>query len=97
MKRLVSFVSYLEGISALLLFAVAMPVKYIGGEPALVSVVGAIHGALFVAFVSLLLYGVGRHWNMTALLHGFVAAIVPAGPFLFDGMLVSGEYDLSEP
>ncbi len=97
MKRLVSFVSYLEGISALLLFAVAMPVKYIGGEPALVSVVGAIHGALFVVFVSLLFYGVGRHWNMTALLHGFVAAIVPAGPFLFDGMLVSGEYDLSEP
>ena len=97
MKRLVSLVSYLEGISALLLFAVAMPVKYIGGEPALVSVVGAIHGALFVAFVSLLFYGVGRHWNMTALLHGFVAAIVPAGPFLFDGMLVSGEYDLSEP
>ena len=97
MKRLVSFVSYLEGISALLLFAVAMPVKYIGGEPALVSVFGAIHGALFVVFVSLLFYGVGRHWNMTALLHGFVAAIVPAGPFLFDGMLVSGEYDLSEP
>jgi hypothetical protein len=31
---------------------------------------------------------------MTALLHGFIAAVVPAGPFLFDGMLISGEYDL---
>jgi len=33
---------------------------------------------------------------MTALFHGFIAAVVPAGPFLFDGMLISGEYDLEE-
>ena len=42
MKQLVSFVSYIEGFSALFLFAVAMPVKYIGGDPELVSLVGAI-------------------------------------------------------
>ena len=94
MKQLVSLVSYLEGFSALFLFAVAMPVKYIGGEPELVSIVGAVHGGLFVAFIALLFVGVGRHWNMTALIHGFIAAVVPAGPFLFDGMLISGEYDL---
>ena len=94
MKQLVSIVSYLEGFSALLLFSVAMPVKYIGGDPELVSLVGAIHGALFVAFIAILLVGVGKHWNRTALFHGFVAAVVPAGPFLFDGMLISGEYDI---
>ncbi len=94
MKQLVSIVSYLEGFSALLLFAVAMPVKYIGGDPELVSLVGAIHGGLFVLFVALLLAGVGRHWNRLAFYHGFVAAVVPAGPFLFDGMLISGEYDV---
>ena len=96
MKQLVSFISYLEAFSALLLFSVAMPVKYIGGEPELVSIVGAVHGGLFVAFIALLFVGVGRHWNMTALIHGFIAAVVPAGPFLFDGMLISGEYDLEE-
>ena len=94
MKQFVSFVSYLEGFSALFLFAVAMPVKYIGGNPELVSLVGAIHGGLFVAFIALLFVGVGRQWNMAALIHGFIAAVVPAGPFLFDGMLISGEYDL---
>jgi len=94
MKQLVSLVSYLEGFSALFLFAVAIPVKYIGGEPELVSIVGAVHGGLFVAFITLLFAGVGRHWNMTALIHGFSAAVVPAGPFLFDGMRISGEYDL---
>ena len=96
MKQLVSFVSYLEGFSALFLFAVAMPVKYIGGNPELVSIVGALHGGLFVAFIALLFVGVGRQWNMTALIHGFIAAVVPAGPFLFDGMLISGEYDLEK-
>ena len=94
MKQLVSFVSYIEGFSALFLFAVAMPVKYIGGDPELVSLVGAIHGGLFVLFIGLLLAGVGRHWNRIAFYHGFVAAVVPAGPFLFDGMLISGEYDI---
>ena len=63
MKQLVSIVSYLEGFSALFLFAVAMPVKYIGGDPELVSLVGAIHGGLFVLFIALLLAGVGKHWN----------------------------------
>ena len=94
MKQLVSIVSYLEGFSALFLFAVAMPVKYIGGDPELVSLVGAIHGGLFVLFVALLLAGVGKHWNRLSFYHGFVAAVVPAGPFLFDGMLISGEYDV---
>ena len=94
MKQLVSIVSYLEGFSALFLFAVAMPVKYIGGDPELVSLVGAIHGGLFLLFIALLLAGVGKHWNRLAFYHGFVAAVVPAGPFLFDGMLISGEYDV---
>ena len=94
MKHLVSIISYLEAFSALLLFSVAMPIKYIGGNPELVSVVGSIHGFLFVLFVGMLLFGVGKHWNRTAVYHGFIAAVVPAGPFLFDGMLISGEYDL---
>ena len=95
MKQLVSIISYLEGISALCLFAVAMPMNYIGGDPELVSIVGAIHGGLFVAFIAILLIGMNKHWNRTALFHGFVAAVVPAGPFLFDGMLISGEYDIN--
>ena len=65
MKQLVSLVSYFEGFSALFLFAVAMPVKYIGGEPELVSIVGAVHGGLFVAFIALLFAGLGRHWTPT--------------------------------
>ena len=73
---------------------VAMPMKYIGGDASMVSLVGSLHGGLFVAYIGLLFLGAGKHWNFTALIHGFIAAVVPAGPFLFEGMLVSGEYDL---
>lgn len=94
MKSLIALIGYLEGFSFLILMGFAMPLKYIAGDPEMVSLMGAIHGGLFVAYISLLLAGVGRHWNITALIHGFIAAVVPAGPFLFEGMLVSGEYDL---
>jgi hypothetical protein len=49
---------------------------------------------LFLAYIGLLGLGIGKHWNLTAFLHGCIAAVVPAGPFLFEGMLVSGEYDI---
>jgi len=93
-KRWVAFVGYLEGMSFLVLMFYAMPLKYVAGEPEMVALFGSLHGGLFVAFIGLLLLGVGKHWNRTALIHGFVAAVVPAGPFLFEGMLAGGEYDL---
>lgn len=97
MKSLVSLIGYLEGFSFLILMGYAMPLKYIAGEPEMVSLFGAVHGGLFTVYVGLLFIGVGRHWTITALIHGFIAAVVPAGPFLFEGMLISGEYDLDAP
>ncbi|NCG01064.1 MAG: DUF3817 domain-containing protein [Euryarchaeota archaeon] len=97
MKQAVSLVGYLEGFSFLILMGFAMPMKYIAGDPSWVSMMGSLHGFLFLAYVGLLFIGfVRKHWNFTALIHGFIAAVVPAGPFLFEGMLISGEYDLEE-
>ncbi|MFN9297548.1 MAG: DUF3817 domain-containing protein, partial [Acidobacteriota bacterium] len=36
-----------EGISFLVLLLVAMPMKYLIGEPMAVRVIGSLHGALF--------------------------------------------------
>ena len=44
-------ICFIEGLSCILLFFVAMPVKYLLDEPRLVSVVGMIHGLLWVALV----------------------------------------------
>jgi integral membrane protein len=96
MKSLIAFVGYLEGFSFLILMGYAMPLKYIAGDPEMVSLMGSLHGGLFVAYIALLFLGVGKHWTFTALIHGFIAAVVPAGPFLFEGMLSGGEYDLEK-
>ena len=96
MKSLIAFVGYLEGFSFLILMGYAMPLKYIAGDPEMVSLMGSLHGGLLVAYIALLFLGVGKHWTFTALIHGFIAAVVPAGPFLFEGMLSGGEYDLEE-
>jgi integral membrane protein len=73
MKSLIAFVGYLEGFSFLILMGYAMPLKYIAGDPEMVSLMGSLHGGLFVAYIALLFLGVGKHWTFTALIHGFIA------------------------
>ena len=82
----------IEGTSALVLFFVAMPLKYLSGVPELgkevVFWVGSVHGGLFVlyALVTFVAWGRGalrfKHVAMAA-----AASIVPFGPFVIDGVL----------
>ena len=55
MLRIFQQVALWEAISTVLLFFVAMPLKYIGGIPEAVRVAGSIHGFLVVLFVVLLI------------------------------------------
>ncbi|HTO03360.1 MAG TPA: DUF3817 domain-containing protein, partial [Opitutus sp.] len=41
------FIGWWEGVSFLVLLGIAMPLKYLAGEPAAVRVVGMAHGILF--------------------------------------------------
>ena len=80
--------SIVEGISTLLLFFVAMPLKYLAGMPLAVTIVGSIHGALFVALVLMFLVGMGRVPIPTGLTAaGIAGAVVPFGPFVVDRWL----------
>ncbi len=59
----------IEGVSLLLLLGVAMPLKYLAGQPLAVTVVGSVHGALWVIYMVML----GRMWmNRTGNLGGRV-------------------------
>ena len=85
-----------EGVSALILFFVAMPLKYApeaGSETALLGKqvvfwVGAIHGGLFIAYalITFIAWGQGalrfKHVAMAA-----AASIIPFGPFVIDRKL----------
>ena len=93
MKRWVTLVGYLEGFSFLILMFYAMPMKYFAGEPEMVTLFGSLHGGLFVAYIGLLLLGVGKHWTSKALIHGFVAASLPGGPFVFERIMSTGRYN----
>jgi len=65
-----------------------MPLKYLAGMPLAVRIVGSIHGALFVAFVLVLIWAsIARRWPFHRSLLAFVSSIVPFGTFLFDRSL----------
>lgn len=96
MKSLVKTIGYLEGTSFLVLIGIAMPMKYIGDDPTMVSIMGSIHGFLFLLYVGILFFGVGKHWNFTTLIHGFIAAVLPAGPFVFERMMALPRYQIED-
>jgi integral membrane protein len=81
-------VGAIEGTSTLLLFGVAMPLKYFAGYPLAVSVAGMLHGVLFVWLCA----EIGRAvlmkgWPVARGAVALVAAIVPTGPFVIDRWL----------
>lgn len=81
-----------EGSSFLLLLFVAMPMKYLMGMPRVVTVVGAIHGILFLAYIAQLakLHS-AYQWDNKFSFYAFLASLLPFGPFVFDKHLRAKE------
>jgi integral membrane protein len=78
----------IEGVSTLVLFGIAMPLKYLAGMPMAVTIVGSIHGLLFIALVLTFLVGLGRIPLPGGLVAaGIAGAVVPFGPFIVDRWL----------
>ena len=85
-------VSLAEGCSAVLLFLVAMPMKYLMGNPVLIKPVGMVHGILFLVFlVALVRVWIADKWPLNKLILGFVAGNVPFGAFWFERRLRAEE------
>ncbi|MEM1094079.1 MAG: DUF3817 domain-containing protein [Bacteroidota bacterium] len=80
--------SLVEGCSTLILFFVAMPLKYLRDIPEAVTWSGSIHGALFVLLCLGALIAIKKvpiSLKLAALI--VVAAVVPFGPFVIDKRL----------
>ena len=85
MLRLLSLI---EGISTLILFGIAMPLKYAAGMPLAVTIAGSIHGALFTALAFMLLIAIRKvPIAVPVAAAGLMAAVLPGGPFFFDRKL----------
>ena len=78
-------IAFAEGVSFLVLLLVAMPLKYFADMPMAVTIVGGLHGGLFVAFI-ILAYLVKEEYkkNIGWLAKSFLASIIPFGTFYMD-------------
>ena len=77
--------AFVEGISYLVLLLIAMPLKYFAGRPLAVTIVGGLHGFLFVAFIILALVTMIQYKRTFGwLIKSFIASILPFGTFWMD-------------
>lgn len=71
-----------EAISTVLLFFVAMPLKYLFDYPLAVKVMGNIHGILVIAFVVLLIIcKKEQQWSWRKVITYFVVSVIPVVSF----------------
>ncbi len=85
------WISFLEGLSLLALFFVAMPLKYVWGMPLPTRIVGSLHGLLFLV----LLYAVHQaylelKWSKMFAVVLVVLACLPFG-FVFADRRIRAE------
>jgi len=83
--RAFRFIAFFEGITTILLFLLAMPLKYGMDYPALVPPIGRLHGAAWLLYVAAMLFCLPGHgFGLLGWLRTFVAALFPFGTFLND-------------
>jgi integral membrane protein len=81
-------IGLLEGFSWLLLLAVAMPLKYLAGEPMPVKIVGWLHGLLFMLYIAQLIrVHFIYKWPVKLSFMGLIASFLPFGTWFFDARL----------
>lgn len=78
-------IGFLEGLSFLVLLGVAMPLKYIWGEPQAVRMAGMAHGVLFLAYLWAATQAMLEYkWTLRQGALVAAASLVPCGPFYAD-------------
>lgn len=84
-------IGFLEGTSLITLLFIAVPLKYIFGQPFLTRPIGTIHGALFLLFIfNTLSVGVEQNWKFKdTTWKVLLACIIPFGTFYIDNKILS--------
>jgi len=84
-------IAILEGISLLVLVFIAVPLKYAFDNPAMVKIMGPVHGSLFLLFLlNTLSVGVEQQWKFRQITWKvLVACMLPFGTFYIDRKILS--------
>ncbi|WP_223701544.1 DUF3817 domain-containing protein [Sutcliffiella deserti] len=78
----------LEGGSLLVLLFIAMPMKYWLDIPEAVSVVGALHGFLFVVYLFFIAYMTYKiRWSLIWPASAVIVAFIPFGNIILDSYI----------
>lgn len=77
--------AFVEGISAILLFFFAMPMKYIFNNPFYVKHIGMAHGILFIAYITIAtILKFNQKWELRKYSLICLASIPPFGTFYIE-------------
>jgi integral membrane protein len=78
-------IAFVEGVSFLILLFIAMPLKYMASLPIAVTIVGGLHGLLFISFI-IMAWEVRNEFkkDFQWLLKAGFASIIPFGTFVMD-------------
>ena len=87
----------IEGVSFIILLAIAMPLKYLAGKPEMVRIVGMAHGILFILYIFLTVIAKFQYaWSGKKMFLLWVASIVPFGTFYADYKMLRYEQGVSQ-
>ncbi len=90
MIRALRILALLEGISTIILFGVAMPLKYIWNFDTIMFPVGMSHGVLFLAYCFIVfIVFIRLKWKASTLLLSWAASLIPGGTFYADYKIFS--------
>jgi integral membrane protein len=85
MKNIFRVISFLEGVSYLLLMSVGLYYKYALNDPSLVKILGMPHGILFMLYLVLaVVLKKQMNWNVITLGLVCIASVIPFGTFYID-------------
>jgi len=85
MKNIFRIISFLEGISYLLLLFIAVPIKYFQEDVSYVKMLGMPHGLLFMSYIVLaIVIQKQMKWNLKNLGIIILASVIPFGTFYVD-------------
>lgn len=85
MKNIFRIISFLEGVSYLLLLFIASPIKYLQGDDSYVKLLGMPHGILFMLYVVLaIVIKKEMNWDNKNLAIVLICSILPFGTFYVD-------------
>ena len=85
MKNTFRIISFLEGVSYILLLFIAVHLKYWSGDEQYVKLLGMPHGLLFISYIILaFLIKENENWGIKDLGIVLLASILPFGTFYID-------------